>query len=218
MRGRIPALAVCASLTVSSAFAADGEGRFAIEGGGLLTCVDYLSAMEWRSPDVPAYGGWIEGYVTALNQQFDGIYDLTPWQTTESLLSLMSSICRQLPSDTRTAEALDRMVRLLLPDALREKSRVVALEGENDTAIAIYAAVLDQINDALRDKGHAIAQADGYFGRDTQAGLRAVQAEAGLTVTGMPDQRTLFVLLLDARPRPAVETATADGSGAPAGD
>lgn len=194
------ALAVCTALPVQ---AVDADGRFAIEGGGLQTCAEYRSALRWRTADVPAYGGWIEGYLTALNQAYGRVYDLTPWQTTESLLSLLRSVCAQMPDETRLALALDRMVTILLPDALTEESPIVAVEAEDGQAYAMYVAVLDRINDALRARGHDVVSLPGHFGVDTRDGLRAVQSEAGLTETGLPDQRTLFVLLLDAQPEVA---------------
>lgn len=187
-------------LVASSAAAVDRDGRFAIEGGGLQTCTDYQSALRWRTADLPAYGGWIEGYLTAVNQARGDLFDLTPWQTTESLLSLLGSVCGQLPGETRVALALDRLVALLLPQALREESPVIAVEAGDGAAYAFYVAVLDRINAALRGRGHAVVSLPGHFGDDTRAGLRAVQAGAGLAETGLPDQRTLFVLLLGAEP------------------
>ena len=201
------ALAVAVALTLQPARAADPDGRFAIEGGGLQTCTDYATAVQWRTADVAAYGGWIEGYLTALNQGYGGVYDLTPWQTTESLVSLLRSVCRQVDGGTRIAVALDRMVRLLLPQALLDESPVVAVQADASSSFAMYVEVLDRINAALRQRGHAVVDIRGHFGDDTRAGLRAVQAGAGLAETGLPDQRTLFVLLLGAAP--VVEPAAA---------
>ena len=199
---RTAAALACATACLATPLrAADAEGRFAIEGGGLQTCADFASAVEWRTDDVAAYGGWIEGYLTALNQGYRGVYDLTPWQTTESLVSLLRSVCRQLSDETRMAVALDRMVRLLLPQALLDESPVVAVETDEAGAVfAMYVEVLDRINAALRQRGHAVVEIPGHFGQDTRGGLRAVQAKAGLPETGLPDQRTLFVLLLGAAP------------------
>ena len=195
---RLASAALLAASLGTAAPAADADGRFAIEGGGLQTCADFGGAVEWRTQDVGAYGGWIEGYLTALNQSHRGVYDITPWQTTESLLSLLRSVCRQLPDETRVALALDRLVDVLMPQALLAESPIVAVDAGAGTAFAMYVEVLDRINMALRARGHEVVAIRGHFGDDTRAGLRAVQAEAGLAQTGLPDQRTLFVLLLGA--------------------
>ena len=207
----IIAAASAALALAGPASAVDAEGRFAIEGGGLQTCGDFETAMRWRTRDVSAFGGWLEGYLTALNQSYADVYDLTPWQTTESLLSLLRSVCRQMPDDARVAAGVDRMVAVLLPQALRDESPVVAVPAADGEAFAMYVAVLDRIGAGLRSRGHDVVQRTGHFGEDTREGLRAVQAAAGLPATGLPDQRTLFVLLLDAAPRPVAAASPPSG-------
>ena len=196
-------VALAFALLASSALpgiASDPQGRFAIEGGGLQTCDAFLDSAQWRTGDLGGYGGWIEGYLTATSRHVDGIYDLTPWQTTESLLGLMRSVCRQMPGDTRFADALAELVALLRPQALDEESEVILIDVDEATTLPVYVTVLDRVGAALRDRGHAVSALPGHFGEDTRAALTLVQREAGLAETGVPDQRTLFVLLLDATP------------------
>ena len=196
MRAVLAAIAATGLATVGHA--ADPDGRYAMKGGGLQTCEAFLDSALWRTEDVAAYGGWIEGYLTATNAWADGVYDLTPWQTTESLVALARSVCRQLGAETRFAEAMSELALVLRQSALTEESDVVVIEVDAATSLPIYVSVLDRVNEALRERGHEVATLPGHFGEDSRAALRAVQQDAGIAQSGIPDQRTLFLLLLDA--------------------
>lgn len=188
-------LAAC--LTPVSGFAADENGTFAIKGGGLQTCEAFITAMETRSPNLSVYGGWIEGFVTAQNMTIDGFFDLTPWQSAPTMLSLMQSACRQLPPETSFARTLNALLTQLRPNALTTQSEIVAL-GQSGETIAMYKAVLEVVQAKLAEQGSDITDPPGTFGETTSTAIERFQRGQGLDVTGLPDQETLFRLLLAA--------------------
>lgn len=185
--------------TAVPAGAADVNGQFAIEGGGLQTCQRFLEAGRGGSPDYAAYGGWIEGYITAQNQSIEGVFDLTPWQNTITLLSLTGSICQQMPPDTRFIDALHQLIRQLVPTALRSESDLVALRA-GASGTVLYKATVASLQLALKARGSDIIDPQGEFGASTSRAISDWQKANGLEQTGLPDQKILFDLLMKPQP------------------
>lgn len=174
--------------------AADAEGQFAIKGGGQQPCTGFLTAWDSRNSDLSLYAGWIDGYVTGLNQFTGDTYDLAPWQTTETLLGLTQSVCAQAPEGTRFMDAFFQVVRLITPSRVTKQSPLIALVHEGQSTLA-YGAVIERIKTRLRDLGHGAGlTADAAFDPATAAAVSAFQTAQGLPATGLPDQRTLFQL------------------------
>lgn len=176
------------------AAAADADGQFAIKGGGQQPCASFLTAWDSRNSDLSLYAGWIDGYVTGLNQFTDNTYDLAPWQATETLLGLTQSVCAQAPEGTRFMDAFFQVVRLITPSRVTEQSPVIALVHEGQSTLA-YGAVIERMKTRLRDLGHGDGlTVNAAFDPATAAAVSAFQTAEGLPATGLPDQRTLFQL------------------------
>lgn len=195
-RAGLGALVGGACLGALSAQAADSTGQFAIKGGGAQTCDVFAAAHTAQSRDLLIYGGWVEGYATGLNQFQADSFDVLPWQTTELLLGLLASYCRTQPQE-RLIDALNRLVREVFPQRLTAPSPIVSVQDGARTTLH-YAAVLDRVAGALRDQGFdpGTAPAGQAFPPGLAAALRAFQTTKGLSPTGLPDQQTLFELLL----------------------
>lgn len=181
-------------LAASAAFAADGNGQFAIKGAGLQTCERFETAMEAQTQDVALYGGWIEGFVTAQNQHLETTFDIAPWQTTSTLLSMTRSVCAQAPNETRFIDAFAAVFRLLTPSRLTEESEIIGFTNGDASSVA-YREILKRLQQALRDEGYDIANQDGDFDEVAMAYLRDYQARNRIPTTGLPDQQTLYALL-----------------------
>jgi hypothetical protein len=65
-------------LAASPVFAADSTNRFALRGVGLADCEHFLKAMKERKENVLVAGGWLEGYITAVNQFTPNTFDIAP--------------------------------------------------------------------------------------------------------------------------------------------
>ncbi len=173
--------------------AADSGGQFAVEGIGRSTCESFVAA---KSKSLDAYWmflGWLDGYMTGVNQYSPETYDITPWQSQNLLAALFEKFCARNPGANFFAVA-NKMVVELRGDRLRESSTpVVAAVGERN--IGIYRETLRRVQVVLREGGHYQGGVDGLFGPNTRRALESYQKQVGLTVTGLPDQATLFKLL-----------------------
>lgn len=183
------------TLGSAPARSADSDGQFAIKGGGLQTCESFLKSYDARSNDLSVYGGWVEGYMTGQNQRLNGTYDLIPWQETLTIIGALSSVCQNLPRDTRFIDALDQLVRAFLPSRLPSSSAVFQVRTGDQTTV-MYADVFDLISSRLRQLGYDTPIDPGVFSDETRAALRSYQTDNSLPATGHPDQRTLFQLFV----------------------
>lgn len=193
------AIAALAALMLPvTAIAADSEGRFAVEGVGRATCVDYLKAAAEKNPVYYTIGGWIEGYLTAVNAQTPETYDVTPWQQTDLFAALLESHCQANP-EINIIVIIRGMVDSLMSDRLREPSPLKPVDmGARE--VYLYDVVLLRIQQALKDKGHYQGGIDGDYGPGTKTAMTAFQQAEGLEATGLPDQITLFQLLSGGAP------------------
>ncbi|TVR95380.1 MAG: peptidoglycan-binding protein [Rhodospirillales bacterium] len=181
------------ALAPLSASAADPDGRFAPRGIGPVTCTQFLQALDERQENVFFAAGWLEGYLTAINQFLDDTFDIAPWQDTDTILNLVRNNCERNP-DQRMFAIVNSMVEFLSDQRLtRASDRTMVEHGEQRTLI--YRAVLRDVQQELINKGLLDGSADGQFGAKTRAAIEQFQQEQNIAVTGIPDQMTLWLLL-----------------------
>jgi hypothetical protein len=180
-------------LLACTAHAADEAGQFMVKGGGRATCEAFLVAQQARDQEFVSLAGWVDGYLSALNQSEDDTYDIAPWQGTELLLAAISGQCRKDPSQTFHAAAF-RITESMRAARLTTRSPLVkATVG--DQAVVMYQAVVVRIQQRLALRGLFDAEATGEYDAATIEAMKAFQAERKLPVTGLPDQVTLANLL-----------------------
>ncbi len=186
-------LVSAATLVPIQARAADSGGQFAVEGIGASTCESFVAAKSAPSDAYWMFLGWLDGYMTGINQYAPETYDITPWQSQNLLAALFEKFCAKNPGANFFAVA-NKMVVELRDDRLRESSApVVAKVGAR--TIGVYRETLRRVQVLLEEGGHYRGEVDGLFGPNTRRALESYQKQAGLTVTGLPDQATLFKLL-----------------------
>jgi hypothetical protein len=176
-----------------SAFAADSQGRFAVEGVGRATCADYLKAAAEKGPVYYSIGGWIEGYLSATNALTPDTYDITPWQQTDLFAALLQTHCQTSPT-VNIILVIRGMVNSLMDGRLHEPSPLKPVDLGGRQAY-LYDTTLRRIQQALTDGSFYQGGVDGDYGPGTKAAMAAFQRSAGLEATGLPDQVTLFQLL-----------------------
>ncbi|MEM8798990.1 MAG: peptidoglycan-binding protein [Pseudomonadota bacterium] len=183
-------------LVTPQAFAADADGQIAVKGAGIASCERFLKAREERSQDYFMFGGWMEGFITAMNTYEEDTFDLVPWQRSDLLAAITASYCRKNPEKT-FYQALVKVANTLGPQRLDARSELI-LVGENETGkgLPIYSDILMRAQNRLTDLGHDTGGADGQFGPGTKTAILAFQKEMGLKQTGLPDQPTLIKLFL----------------------
>ena len=178
----------------SSAVAPPAERRAAVDGAGLKLCSDYVQAFGRAKDqsDLKIYVGWIDGFISGVNASRTDVFDLTPWQSTETLASLVHAYCAKRP-ETTFASALSALVVALYPQRLTEPSPVLQLRSGSKT-VFVYQRVIADLESALSKRGYVLAK-DGRYDSATAAALRKFQTEQRIEVTGLPDQPTLLRLL-----------------------
>jgi hypothetical protein len=200
-------LLVLALLAPGLTWAMDAAGNFAIKGAGATSCAQYTQALDDKAREIYLFAGWIDGYLTGVNQLQRETFDVAPWQTTELLAQLLANYCRQRP-EAQFMLAATHLLQSMYPVRLETSSELVKTENGTDVAF-VYKAVLQQVQEALNERGYDVA-ADGAFGPQTQQALKAFQRENDIpAVTGLPDQQTLMLLLRDSS---FVNPAEANGS------
>lgn len=193
-----PAMAVAAILSLAPfcavpAHAADAEGTFMAKGAGTSQCTDFVAAFKERGPEFISYGGWIEGYLSAMNRYEDGIYDLVAWQSTELLMAALVGFCRENP-ETGFHDALNRLAATLRETAITAKSGIVVAE-HGEFATVLYEETVRRIQQRLTQRGLYDADINGVYDEATRAALTRFQEEKGIEPSGLPDQVTLARLL-----------------------
>jgi hypothetical protein len=196
-------LLVGAVCVAAPAFAADKENRFAPHGVGLVTCEQFLKGVEERKENWLVVGGWLEGYMSAINQLSPDTFDIAPWQSTESLVALIRHNCEN-NKERRFFDIVSSMMNFLKDKRLKESTqRIIAESG--DKKLAVYTSVMKDVQDELIKRKILQGTADGQFGPKTKAALEQFQKEQNIEATGLPDQQTLWRLLAqsqDKKPEP----------------
>jgi hypothetical protein len=180
-------------VAIPVARAADSSSNFMVKGGGRADCATFLAAQQSRNNEFISLAGWLDGYLTGLNQSEPDTFDLAPWQTTELLLAAVSAQCRKDAQQT-VHEAVFRLVQTLRGGRLKARSEfVTATVGEQ--SVVLYQEVVTRIQQRLKLRGLLDREPNGEYDTATAEAIKTFQAERKLPVTGLPDQVTLANLL-----------------------
>ena len=82
-----------------SARSATVDGAFAVRGAGVVDCKTFLAEREKRSRAYLMMGGWIDGYLTGVNQYAQDTYDATSFESTELFAQIIADHCKTHPND-----------------------------------------------------------------------------------------------------------------------
>ena len=176
-----------------AALAADAQNRFSIRGVGLLTCEIYENERAAKSASYQIFGGWIDGYITGVNQYASNTFDILSFESSELVVELLSVHCKTHPQDLVFA-VLNSMFIKLQDDRLQTPSPHIEVKIDS-RSVRLYEEVLRRIQTRLKEEGHYNGEITGTFGESEQAALAAFQASIGLESTGFPDQVTLWKLM-----------------------
>lgn len=192
------ALVTVPFLAPSLAGAADGNGDFALEGAALAPCPRFVDAVENDATEVLLYGGYVQGYFTAINQTTADTYDLLTWQSPQQQFGALVGYCKQNP-EHRFFRAVAAMAQQLMADRIVDRADVVAIDVPDGRPMLRYPKTLDRVRAKLVAGDYLSAdEADGEttaWTEDLAAALSAFQEANALEPTGLPDANTLVVLL-----------------------
>lgn len=176
----------------SYAQASDVEQSYAIKGAGAVSCERYVTALKEKSEEYIAFSGWIDGYITSVNQFKPETFDMVPWQSTLLLTQALGRYCEK-NIEARFFNALTLMLRTLGEKRLKKRSEIVKIRSNNKTLL-IYKDVIKLMQAQLNKNNSANIKVDGIYSKDTEAELRRFQKQNKIAVTGIPNQLTLQML------------------------
>ncbi len=188
----------------SAARAADDNGKFAIRGAGLQTCSGAVNAFDTSSPDLALYAGWIDGYLTGVNQFREDTFEMAPWQTANTLLALTVEVCRNEADDVKFMAVFVRLLRDFSAARLRAETPLTGV-FRGSQRLALYATTIEAVERTLLELGHDPGEVDGVFTEETSDALVAFQTDRQIQTTGLPDQQTLFALFVRSGSAPGSE-------------
>ena len=108
--------------------ASDKNGNFAIKGIGGVKCSKFITAKDKKDSSYLQFGGWIEGYISASNKNLVDTYDITPWQTSETLAAIIYTAGKKRP-DITFAQVINQLEKQLLAESLKIKSPVIQVSN-----------------------------------------------------------------------------------------
>lgn len=182
------------ALTSFLTIAKDLHGESAIDGIGGLSCAKFIAAKDNKDVSYYQFGGWIEGYFSASNKYLENTYDLSPWQTTETLSTMLYTTCSK-QSSISFANAVSSLSSQLQSFAAHKKSQIINMkQGKYTTSVSL--SVLIQAQEKLKGLDLLKGESLGKYDISTTKALFAYQALKNLPKTGLPDQYTLWNLLL----------------------
>ena len=114
--------------------AADKSAKHALRGAGLTTCKSFVAAYAKKGPRAHVYFGWIDGYISGLNEMSSGTYDRAPWQSTELLAEVVRRACTKAPGSYFFAE-LRAVVAAMADQTLAHAQEKKILEMGDDRAL-----------------------------------------------------------------------------------
>lgn len=187
----------CVSIFLTAAslstLAADKNGLFMVKGGGSVSCAQFLEAQGKNNNELISLAGWLDGYLTHINQTQTHTFDMVPWQDTNLLLAAIGSWCKKNPQKT-FHQAVFQMVTTLNPGRLLEKSEFAEAQS-NGQQVVLYREIIQRVQKQLKTRGHYAGEPNGNFDEATLMALKDFQKSKNLPETGLPDQVTLANLL-----------------------
>lgn len=185
---------ICAGLTAgllvftSQAWAADENGKFAVDGVGARSCAEFTSVKDSKE-GLRLFASWSEGFITAYNIYTEATFDVTPWQPVELLMLKMGAFCTANP-DVPFINGLSALIRTLEDDRVAQEDRFVSIRHSGKT-VYLYARTLDRLRTDLTSAGFDAGPADAPYDQKFLAAVRAYQASKGLAQSGLPDAVTM---------------------------
>jgi hypothetical protein len=174
--------------------ATSAHGEFGVKGIGASDCATAVREYKGGTPNAMMYGGWLYGYLTAVNQATPDTFDLATWQDLNTLTNFVIEYCQKNPR-TSFAQAVFNLTAALKPMRLTAASQPVRFT-HNNKPFVMYGDVIKRMGEALKQKGYykgTLPTQPAFTGEMARAVSR-FQAGNQLPATGEPDQFTLFKL------------------------
>lgn len=176
----------------SETYAIDKNGKFAVKGVGNTSCVKFRSAITTNDSQKYLYAGWLNGYITAQNQHWPETFDVSSWETVETLSNYVYHYCEKNPN-LSYFQASTQMLNELFDDRVREYvgAQEVPLNG---TSINVYKQVVVNVQKALSERGLYTGPVNGNLSNELHQAILAFNKTNNIDSKDYFDQRMLHAL------------------------
>lgn len=165
---------------------------FVIKGAGTQKCSLYVGFIDKKSVKVNLFAGWLEGYLTAVNEYNENIYDITSFQSIRLIMKLVYAHC-QSHSESSFYVVTKKLVQSFLPLSLNSKSELVVL-AYNNKKIFSYVSILKKAKEKLKLLGYRVSSNEKILTKGDIKSIIKFQGENYIAMTGLPDEATLMKL------------------------
>jgi len=178
------------------ALAGGSDGSFAIKDYGANKCSAFVAQIRAKNEaQINRYVGWLAGYFSAINEISPETFDTLSWQNMRTVSLMLMKHCEQNPQD-RFATAVARLRLALQADRLVAQSPMIKITSGKQF-FYIYQESLRRAQQKLKQAGFKPGSIDGLYGKTTANALKEFQIKNKLPPSGLPDQQTLFLLMLN---------------------
>ena len=177
------------------ALAATPDGSFAVYGWGARDCKTIMAVLdgEKAAQAKAQLAEWISGFISAQNRAAEGLYDITPVKSHSPMVNLAQNICANNP-DQIFENVVFAVVKKYSALGLTKNSPLVKLSHKGQT-VSVNEETVRRVQKILIADGKLpTGSDDGKFGTQTALSIEAWQGEADITVNGLPDMVTLFLM------------------------
>jgi len=182
--------------TAQVSFAADKYGQFGVRGAGLISCAVYANERKVRADVYRMTAAWIDGYITATNENRTNTYDILSFETTELLTEVINKHCLNNPNDIVFTVIKSLLIKLQNDRVQLNSKKTNITIGQRQTFL--YESTIKRIQQRLKALGFYKGKINAAFGQLMIESFKGYQQSIGFNPTGFPDQATLWRLLRSA--------------------
>lgn len=176
-------------------WSATADGQYGVRGAALVPCVVYEKERREQSELYQMLNSWVDGYISGVNQQATGVFDVSSFESTELLAALLNEHCSKNPQHTLFS-VVTLLVDKIAANQLPEYSeKVTVIQGERK--VLLYRETLRRIQAKFHTMGLYKGEEDGVYSTQLQDSIRTYQKSINFNPTGFPDQLTLWRLFYD---------------------
>jgi len=176
-------------------WSATADGQYGVRGAALVPCSVYEQERREQSELYRMLSSWIDGYISGVNQQAAGIFDVSSFESTELLTALLNEHCTKNPHNTLFS-VVTLLVDKIAANKLHEYSeKVTVTQGKRK--VLLYRETLRRMQAKFSLMGLYKGEEDGVYSPQLQKSIMAYQKSINFNPTGFPDQLTLWRLFYD---------------------
>jgi hypothetical protein len=176
-------------------WSATADGQYGVRGAALVPCSVYTQERSAQSELYAMLSSWIDGYISGVNQQASGVFDVSSFESTELLAALLNEHCVKHPSNTLYS-VVTLLVEKMAANRLADYSEKVTVQ-QGERKVRLYRETLRRMQNKFSAIGLYEGEQDGAYSPHLQESIRRYQTSINFKATGFPDQLTLWRLFTD---------------------